>query len=270
MRFKNSQQINSVSSFYQLIRLLIIFMCLLMFFSYNISADDWGDSNASCIDLALVMRAYDITDFSTFDSSAYIGMIKPDVAKIVGAFANTPSIDTPEELLTALFYSSILPSDDEKKETILQQISQGSAGARKIAALWFKKGADKSESFEKAIIWIAAKSSVPRDSLFYFYREAISETVSQKASLLLKNAPYEYFTLPAGIASSKKEHIVKVITDYYIDPVSSKEQRLIDSVNYFGKKGAAKPADMERFRMLVTLLADLSPDLKDRIEKKLR
>lgn len=271
MRFKNVQLKNLVSSSNWLIISLFFLIFTFIFSSSNLSADDWGDSNASCIDVPQVMRAYDIQDLSAFSSSAYFGMIKPDIAKTVGAFADSPGIDTAEEFLTALFYSSVLPSDNEKKEIVLQQLSEGSAGARKIAALWFKKRADKSESFEKAIAWIVVKSSVSRDSLFYFYREAISETISKKAALLLKDAPYEYFTIPSEIISSKKrEHIVKVITDYYIDPVSSNEQKLADAVNYFGRKGAAKPADMERFGMLVALLAELSPDLKSRIASKLK
>ncbi|MDA3900543.1 MAG: hypothetical protein PF637_08490 [Spirochaetes bacterium] len=235
-----------------------------------ITADDWGDTNASFADISLVMEAYGFAGIVPEPDSPFMSALKSDIARQVGAFEKSPAIDTAAEFLTAALFSDLLPQDPEKQETVIQHLSFGSAGARKIAAIWFEKSATSGISFDEPVNYIAKKADVPKESLHYFYRAAITDKIAGIAAQSFKDAAPGYFTYPkSSSGGSKDEHVVAIITRYFCYPTKENFSTVSSAVNYFGRKGTTSQRDMAQFRILVSFLEKLSPQLRKRITAEL-
>lgn len=140
-------------------------------------------------------------------------------------------LDTPEEFITAAYYS-YMDVMNEMKVVIQKELPPGRTGALRVASMWLKKCAENRGSCEKygaAIDLIKEKSAVSEQSIHDYFGKAIENEVRKLAAA----------QCPAGMTQKGVyDEICRPIIAYYNLPDNATEKNLvIAGVKLFNENG---------------------------------
>lgn len=169
------------------------------------------------------------------------------IGKIEGAI----NIDTPEEFITAAYYSPIQISS-KAQTAINRELPQNKEGALRLGSMWMRKIAENPENkanYYKAIDIICQKSNVTRAEINSHYAVSIEQEIFNTGKRHL-----------GGLYSNEelRNGTLRPIINYYLDPTEA------------NLKMIAVVADQSRnTEKYVDAVRTLSPDLSAKVTSAL-
>ncbi len=128
-----------------------------------------------------------------------------------GKIEKNASIDTPEEFITAAYYSPIQISKSAQSK-IEKELPHSKDGALSLASMWMKKAAiypENASSYRKVIELIKQKSNVSDAEISQFYSAAVEKEVMR----LGKKHLGKFYS-----DAELKNTVLKPIVDYMVNP----------------------------------------------------
>lgn len=151
-------------------------------------------------------------------------------------------IDTPEEFITAAYFSPVQIQITDASaaaaiEAELPHTDQTLAG-KKLAAMWLKKRAERTESAEsylKAIEMIKAKTCITDAEITAYYTEAIALEIANIAREEFKALVGK---LPVAITDRISAELIKPLINYYQNPSQENYDKLARHYTSIFRKAA--------------------------------
>ncbi|MFW5808015.1 MAG: hypothetical protein ACOC2H_08915 [Spirochaetota bacterium] len=246
-------------------------LILLLFLVFNISLcaqDDWGDTEARLPDTSRIMKAYGFSGGTLTRSAAIIDTLNDETAENTGLIEKTPVVDTAEEFITAAFFSQIVPENPDSRDMLTGELPPGRTGSLMVGAMWLKKGANMRKEYDRALTYIVRHSTASKEQITEYYRLAVSARIEEITARVLAGVPKSYYTYTRERETAQTDgsaNAIDILKRYYTHPSDETYASLVEAVRRIGEKGTKSDKDMTRFRLLVRIIDDISPDLRKRI-----
>ncbi len=161
-----------------------------------------------------------------------------------GPIENNPSIDTPEEFITAAFYSPIEVSASARA-AINRELPQGREGALRLGAMWLKKSAEMPQNagaYQRALSMIMQRSGVSEREIREYYVRIMTDTINAAGQRYLGR----YYTREQLVNT-----ICRPLVEYYSNPTTSNYNTLVQTG---GSLGRERDNRMVHFLAMIRLL----------------
>jgi len=170
-----------------------------------------------------------------------------DVTNSSNIEGNKNLIDTPEEFITAAYYSPIQISS-KAQTAIDKELPKGKEGAFRLASMWLRKSAENPANkagYMNALNIIMTRSNISIDEITDYYAKSIEKEIMAKGQKTM-----------GGLYSKDelKNSVLKPLLDYYLNPTDANLNMVAMTANK--TKDAAKYVD---------IIIALSPELAHKV-----
>jgi len=183
---------------------------------------------ATMINTNQVLTNYGFKDGSYDYTSSLISRIHPLQRIQVGKIEDSSLLDTPEEFLTATYFSPIKITNVSAKKKIASEMPHNKEGVLKLTAMWLRKGIEKKaniKAYTNAINLIKTKAkkkysiNVTNREIYAFYNNAIEKKIITTAT--------KYFRKTAYASKSKVIATTKPLIAYYQNPTTANFDKIV-------------------------------------------
>jgi len=168
------------------------------------------------MNISSILKNYSFTSgkFDKFEAMAFTPEMDSKIRTNVGSIEGNANIDTPEEFITAAYYSPIQISS-KAQTAIDKELPKGKEGAFRLASMWLRKSAENPANkpgYMNALNIIMTRSNISIDEITNYYAKSIEKEIMAKGQKTM------------GRLYSKdelKNSVLKPLIDYYLNPTDA-------------------------------------------------